>query len=420
MSIKRFRYRAYPTDEQQHSFQQIFGACRFVYNYMLAHKKKEYDDQKAAGIAKPKTSGEFTLSKQILTPLKKQEEYKWLNDVPAICLISANKHLDIAYKNFFRRVKQGGAPGFPKFKSKFRSQKAFSFHQGYKVDLQKQFVTVPKNGELEIVVHRHFFGDYKTCTVIQEPSGKYYVSLVVDDKLPVKPLMPLDDTRVVGIDVGVINAISFSDRHRINMNLDFIKDEKRLLRLQRNLSRKVHGKGIKASRNFSKAKLKLAKKHERIRLKRKHEIERIACALILYLKAMNYCGVALRKYDIKEMVDTDKVEKDDSGKAKKNKRFVKRKLNKKILGGAMGMICQQLKYKLTDNGFNIVEFRADETKTTERCSNCKAEGADVAIDLKTRIIECKICGHIEDIDYNASKNVLWYGLQTLENQEVEA
>jgi putative transposase len=408
--IKIYRYRAYPAKEQQQEFQKIFGAARYIYNWALALRKADYDRQKEAGEKKIKTLSIYDISKQ-MTLLKQQEETKWLNEVPAVCLIWALNHLDTAYKNFFRRVKQGGA-GFPKFKNR-NSRKTFSYHQGYVISQEQQYVTVPKNGKLKLVVHRRFEGEPKTVTIIQEPSGKYYCSIVVKSykDIPASPVST-DISRYVGMDVGVVNAVSLSDGYRLVFKRNWIKDTKRILKRSRSLSRKVKG-----SSNFRKAKTKLAIAHEVIALKRKSDIEKISCRLVEYLKKNKLYGVCLRKYDIKSMLDTDDVEKDENGKAKHGRRMIKKRLNKVIADGAMGMLCEQIKYKLKQAGINVLEFAASETLTTQRCCRCKSE--DVNINLLKRVLTCKNCNHSEDMDFNAAKNTLWFALQEINNEKIK-
>ncbi len=415
--IKRYRYRAYPTLEQGRYFQQIFGACRFAYNWALALKIKSYEDEKAAGATKPRGLSIFDISKH-LTELKKDPDHAWLNDVPAVALNWSLQHLDTAYKNFFRNVKNGGAPGFPKFKARGRSQKAFSYHQGYTLSAAAQTITVPKVKQpLKVIMHRHFKGDYKTATIIQEPSGKYYLSVVVDDHTaPANPL-PLNEKQMVGLDVGVINTLTLSDGYQYRLNMEFERDEKRMLKAQRNLSRKT----LK-SNNWAKQKIKLARAHEKLRHKRKHAIENACVHLVTHLQEQGCTTLALRKYYVKAMVDRTKVQKEEAAdgqpaKAKKGHRYVQRKVNKKIMGGALGMLCEQIKQKLAQNGINIVEFDANATKTTEKCYVCAGE--DVEINLKSRYMNCNSCGHFADMDHNAARNVLAYGRQVLVQPELK-
>lgn len=363
--IKRYRFRAYPTKEQDHYFQQIFGSCRFVYNWALDLKIKSYQESKERGDEKPKGLSIYDISK-MLTDLKKQNEFKWLNEVPAICLNWSLQHLDTAFKNFFKMPNNG----FPKFKSKHKSGKTFSYHQGYKVAHNR--ITVPKSGWLKFVRHRNFTGDTKTVTVIQEPSGKYYVSMVVDDHKTAKDNLTFNAHKTLGVDVGVINAITLSNDYQFHMDIDFKKEDRILATRQRQLSRKIKG-----SKNFGKQKIKVAKVNERIRFKREYQIKTTAFLLADYLLEFGYTGIAIRKYDIKEMTRRDKVEKEDGGKAKKGHRIRKRRLNKSILNGAMGMVYQAIRNKCKENGINILEMDASEIKTTAKCRVCNSGSVSV-------------------------------------------
>ena len=398
--IKRYRYRAYPTKEQDHYFQQIFGSCRFVYNWGLDLKIKSYHESKDRGEEKPKGLSVYDISK-MLTDFKKQEDFKWLNDVPSICLNWSLQHLDTAFKNFFKMPQNG----FPKFKPKYKSVKAFSFHQGYKIAYNR--ISVPKSGWLKFVRHRNFTGQTKTVTVIQEPSGKYYVSIVVDDGIIPKEKLKFDRNKTLGIDVGIVNSVTLSNDYQFHMDIDFKKEWKILAKQQQKLSRKVKG-----SSNYAKQKVRVAKVNERIRFAREYQIKRIVFLLTDYLIENGFTGIAIRKYGIKEMINRDRVEKDDENKTKKGERKKKKRLNRSLINGSMGMLCGTIKQKCAENGINIMEMDASEIKTTGRCRICDSE--DVVINLNSRNLCCKKCGHNEDIDLNAAKNVLAY---CLENQK---
>jgi len=412
--IKRYQYRIYPTKAQQAYFQKIFGCCRFVYNWGLDIKKSEYDKQKEEGVEKIKTPSGFDLSRK-LTQLKKSEEYNWIAEVPAMCLIHALRHLDTAFQNFFRNIKAGREPGYPQFKSKHRSAKAFSFHQGYKVNQGEGWLTVPKTeGLVKAVFHRHFVGIPKTCTIIQEPSGKYFASIVVHDNETAPEMREANN--LLGLDHGVKQNITLSNGQVFTIDLDFTKEEKRLLRYSRNLARKKKG-----SRNFAKDKIKLAKIHEKIRNKRKYEIENLVCQLAEYLIDADYDGVIIRKYDVKSMIKKKTPKENDKGGFDKNGREVQKRINKLITNASLGAVFTQILYKLEQNGLNVFPVDADDFRTTNKCNNCKTEkDNEIKINLKTRLFECKKCGYIEDVDYNAAKNLYNLFMQDFEKQEVAA
>lgn len=395
--IKRYKYRIYPNKQQQEMFQKTFGCCRFVYNWALDIKIKDYEQQKEAGVEKIKTISTFEISRQ-LTQLKKLKDYEWLNEVPSTCFGHVFRNLDSAYKNFFRRVKQGGAPGFPKFKSKHNSKKAFGFHQNYEVNFDDKYITVPKSGKVKAVFHRRFEGDYKTTTIYQEPSGKYYASIVVDDGKEAKQL--LNSEKFEAVDHGVVNSLTLSNGMVFNLHLNFDKTIKRIIKVQRSLSRKKKG-----SSNFNKTKIKLAKLHERIRLRRKYLIENGVVELMRYLVKKKIATLAIRKYDVQSMIKKKEPIK-DGDKFKKNGRAQQRELNKKITNAGLGMIYQQILTKAVEYGITIISIDADEQKTTAKCYACGNEDEKTfKINLKTRKVNCKKCGYIEDMDYNAAKNI---------------
>lgn len=391
--VKRYTYRAYPNKTQQIYFAKMFGACRWVYNWALGLKKKDYEENKdKEGY---KFISIYDISK-MLTKKKYEQGFEWLQEVSSASLLHSLSHLDLAYKNFFRKIKAGIKTSI-NFKARGYEGK-FSFHQGYSIDFDKGYMKIPKAGKLNVIFHRKIEGVSKTVTVIKNKANQYYVSIVVHDNEIAEPV-ELNIDRLVGIDHGVINALTLSDGSRFETNMNFIKEWKREVKLQRELSRKKIG-----SNNREKARVLLAKKSLKVANKRKYNIENVVCELVEYLLENNYCGAVVRKYDIKDMVKVLKPVVGENGGYEANGRGVQKKLNKKIMNSAMGIVRQQIKYKLEQNGLHYLEFDANKTKTTQKCRWCKSE--DVEIDLRTRIMKCNICYGTDDIDFNAAVNTL--------------
>ena len=148
MANKAYKFRIYPNEEQRILFAKTFGSCRFVYNYFLDRRIKLYKEEE-----KSMTYYDMTAE---LTQLKKQPEYEWLNEVPAVALNMSCKQLDTAYKNFFRDKK-----GFPKFKSKHTSKLSFSTQNGSGIHIKGNYVTLPKAKEVKAKIDRTIPNDWK-------------------------------------------------------------------------------------------------------------------------------------------------------------------------------------------------------------------------------------------------------------------
>lgn len=274
--LKAYKYRIYPTKEQEESFFQHFGACRFVYNWALENKIKSYEQN-------GKSVSRFTLNK-MMTELK--EEHTWLKNVNSQSLQGATLSLETVFTKFFREKK-----GFPKFKSKKNPVQSFSVPQFYEVDFDKNKVKLPKIGWIKTKLHRKFKGIEKTATLSRTPTGKYYISILVDDEqeTPVKSLF--NEKVTVGIDIGIKDFAILSNGEKID-NPKYLKTSiQRLNVLQRRMSRKQKG-----SKNRAKARNAVSKLHERISNQRNDFQHKLSSKLIgenqaLALETLNVSGM---------------------------------------------------------------------------------------------------------------------------------
>ena len=259
-----YKFRIYPNAEQQTLIQKTFGCSRFVYNYFLAQRISEY---KATG----KSSTRFQQDKS-LTALK--QEIEWLREPDKCALQNALKDLDSAYKNFFRAVKSGGKAGFPRFKSKRNMRKSYKTNSN--IAISDSRVRLPKLGLVKCRVSKEVRGRILSATISQNPSGKYFVSICCTDA-EIKPMPPTG--AAVGIDVGIKAFAVTSDGVSYPNHKYLAKSEKKLARLQRQLSRKSKG-----SRRREKARIKVAMLHEHIANQRQDAAHKLSTQLIA-------CGV---------------------------------------------------------------------------------------------------------------------------------
>ena len=400
-----YKYRLYPTEEQKQFLAKTMGCARFVYNWALAIRKADYEKQEAEGVVKPKTLSIYEISRQ-LTQFKKKEEYSWLSEVSSSSLIWALTNLDTAYKNFFRRIKKGGEPaGFPKFKNKSGTQ-SFQFHQAYSVDFEKQTVSIPKMENIPVVFHRVFEGKMKTATISREPSGRHYISILVETANSL-PDIPVDISTIIGIDHGIRNFITLSNgKTWENLRVEE-KAAKRLARQARNLSKKKLG-----SNNYKKQRVKKAVLEAHVADKREGYIHQVTSEIIEHLKEKNILSLAIRDYDIKKMVKKIEPKKTDDAakKYEKNGRSLQKKLNRKIKDVAWGKFISVLSYKCLKNGIRFVEVESPYTSTT--CSHCGHNSKD---NVNKDLFHCLACGHREHSDLNAAKNTAQLGMAKLQD-----
>src|SRR5579885_3117407 len=192
--IKAFKYRIYPTQEEQIILAKQFGSARFVYNNALAFKKEIYEKE-------AKCIGKYDLVKRLV---QLKQEYCWLAESDSQVLQQSIGYLDTAFKNFFTKK-----AGFPKFKNKHSNQ-AIHYPQRVKVNQESKRIYLPKVGWVKIVLHRPFEGKIKRVTISKVSSGKYYASFLceIEDQTP-KLLQNIE--HVVGLDLGLIDVVVSSE-----------------------------------------------------------------------------------------------------------------------------------------------------------------------------------------------------------------
>src|SRR4030042_2320042 len=244
-----YKYRIYPNKEQQIYLAKTFGCTRFIYNKMLADRIEQY-----------KNTSESLKN----TPAQYKAKFEWLKEVDSLALANAQMNLDRAYKNFFRDK----SVGFPKFKSKKTNYSSYTTNnQKGTICFYKNYIKIPKlKSMIRIKQHRLFDGIIKSCTISKVPSGKYYISVLVD-AVDIKQLDCIDSK--IGVDLGIKEFAICSDGKRFDNPKHLRKSEKRLKKLQKDLSRKKKG-----SSNRNKARLKVCKLHEKIANQRKDFLQK--------------------------------------------------------------------------------------------------------------------------------------------------
>ena len=364
MTERAYRYRFYPTTEQENLLRRTMGCVRLVYNKALATRTEAwYERQERVG---------YKETSSLLTGWKKVEDLHFLNEVSCVPLQQCLRHLQKAFANFW-----GKRAKYPRFKKKRNGGSAEFTKSAFKFTGGKLWLAKCPE-PLKIVWSRYFPEGCKpsTITVKLDPSGRWFVSLLIDD-YSIETLPPTD--KKIGIDVGLGSLLTTSDGEKIANPKHFNRLYQKLKVAQKELSRKTKG-----SSNRYKARLEVAKIHAKIKDTRTDFLHKLTTDLV-----RNNSLIAIEDLAVRNMVKNHK-------------------LARSISDAAWSEMFRQLEYKCEWYGRKLVKIDRF-FPSSKRCNHCGFVMDKLPLDIRSW--DCPSCGTTGiDRDINAGKNILAAGL----------
>lgn len=348
-----YKFRIYPNASQEESLAKAFGCTRWLWNRNLAETQRIY---KETG----KGLSQFDLNNGLL---KLKKEFPWLAETHSQILQSVSLHMSRAFINFFERRAR-----YPKFKNK-KGKQSIQYPQRVKIIGDK--IKLPKIGLVKVVIHREIIGKIKTVTISKVPSGKYFASILTDNGVPTPKVSYKG--KIIGIDVGLTHLAITSEGTKFENPRHLLKATKNLKRKQQKLSRKMKG-----SNSRNKAKILVAKAHEKVVNCRKDYLHKVSRRLVDENQV-----VAVEDLHVKGMMKNHK-------------------LARAISDVGWSTLVEFLRYKTERVGKGFIKVNRF-FPSSKACSVCFTIKSDMPLDIRSW--RCDRCGTLHDRDVNAAMNI---------------
>ena len=372
--IETYKFRIYPTKDQEVLLAKHFGSVRFIYNWALDYDIKKYaQTQKHLGWISILNSGDYK---------KLKEDNVWLKEINSQSLQNSVSHLDKAFQRFFRHQS-----GFPKFKSRHDNNQSFEVPANTKIDFKAKKIQIPKflktkscDNRLKFVLSRKVKqGKIGTATVSRNSSGQYFISFIVHtaEQYP-EFKKEITKENSLGIDFGLKHFLNFSDGTKIDSPEYFKHALDKLKKEQRKLSKKQKG-----SKNKEKQRIKVAKVHQKISNQRNDFIHKLTTRLVKESQFDVFCLEDLNLNGMKKL------------------------WGRKVSDLSYYTFQFMLNYKCIKYGKKVIKIGRFEP-SSQICSNC---GHRQKLSLNDRVYKCQECRTEIDRDTNAAINIRNFALR---------
>lgn len=359
---KAFKFRIYPTKEQEVKIAKHFGCCRYIWNYFL-HERQEYYMKNKEIIEAKRIKGSLNYYDNAKELTKLKSELEWLKECNSQSLQATLKDLEGSYRNFFRKTHK-----FPKYKNKYNPKQSYKVPQYIQIKDNK--VQIPKFTEgIKTVFHREIEGKILSACISKKASGKYYISISCECLRPKSK----KQNKVIGIDLGIKSFVVTSEGIKYKNPKYYINAQNRLKYIQRKYSK----------HKSKRTKHKLALIHEKITNQRHDFLHKMSKELIDKNQA-----IILEDLNVKGMLQNHKLAKCISDSSWST--FVN---------------CLQYKANWYDREIIKIDRFFPSSKTCFVCGNINE-----SLTLKDREWSCTKCNTKLDRDINASLNILKQGL----------
>lgn len=422
---KAYRYRIYPTEEQAAAMSRTIGCCRLVYNHFLQERIDAYErtqetlrrpvlsrdgspvrDERGQMVIQEVENDRYDPSAEPLSYYDTSKALKafkaervgedgkpFLKEADSVALCYALRHLDSAYQNFFRRVRSGGAPGFPRFKARSAGGSYTTAGKGVRVTPPAAgerlgSIRLPKVGDVPARLHRFATGEIVNVTVSRGSDGRWFASVNVKDA-PQATLEP--DGRAIAVATGVRPRAVTSDGTVYEGESRLKAIEERLARAKRVLSRRQGArKGEKRSKRYEKQARKVARLQSRLKDQRQADAHELSRELV---------DLAGTLY-IREMATSEMLRKGRSGLPRK----AERRVSAIVADANLSELNRQIIYKAQWAGRGLVVVPGD-YPTAQTCSACGHKNTLLLRDLRPEWT-CPVCGAVHDRKLNGALNIL--------------